>query len=149
MGRLTNHFTLAELTATASGLPNEPNGAALSNLMRLAQVLELCRFALGACGIRVTSGYRSPAVNAKVGGARTSAHLDGRAADFIPMGNAWKLDDAFDRLRADKDIPFDQLILEPGWIHIGLARVREKPRRQALVARKTKDGMAYDVAGAL
>lgn len=39
-------------------------------------------------GQRMTSGYRSPAENARVGGAKNSDHMYGRAADFAPGSNA-------------------------------------------------------------
>ena len=36
--------------------------------------------------ITITSGFRTPEHNAKVGGAKNSQHLYGRAADFIVKG---------------------------------------------------------------
>lgn len=37
-------------------------------------------------GVKLTSGYRDPAHNARVGGARGSAHMDGNALDFSLKG---------------------------------------------------------------
>lgn len=35
--------------------------------------------------IRITSGYRCPALNNKVGGSKDSTHVTGRAADIFPL----------------------------------------------------------------
>jgi uncharacterized protein YcbK (DUF882 family) len=37
--------------------------------------------------LRIVSGYRSPAHNAQVGGAKLSQHMQGLAADIAPMVN--------------------------------------------------------------
>jgi len=55
---------------------------------RLRELELLLRRLDGAAGesgakIVVTSGYRCPARNAKVGGAKGSMHLQGRAFDFV------------------------------------------------------------------
>jgi uncharacterized protein YcbK (DUF882 family) len=71
---MTKNFTLAELTATKTGLPNALPKHLEPNLRALAEnVLQPTRDALGA--VKVTSAYRSPAVNSKVGGAKTSQHV--------------------------------------------------------------------------
>jgi len=101
------------------------------NLRRLAVLLERVRRLLGNTPILVSSGYRCPALNAAVGGSRTSAHLAGLAADFTApgYGNVYQVA----RRIAQSDIRYDQLIHEYGaWIHIGLAPGRAKPRRQDL-----------------
>lgn len=80
--------------------------------------------------LHINSGYRCPAVNAAVGGKIASAHMDGRAADFVPVG--MYLREAFDKIKAS-DLPFDQLIVEYGtWIHVAIARQGVDPRRQVL-----------------
>lgn len=53
-----------------------------SRLKPLCQVLEVIREACGGRPVRITSGYRSPAHNAKVGGAQHSQHMEGKAADI-------------------------------------------------------------------
>lgn len=137
--RLSEHFTLGKMihsdTAAELGVDNTPPVSAVVNLTRLTLIAaEPARAILGVPMLE-SSGYRCPAVNAAVGGAADSAHLDGRAGDYVPLG--LPLEEAFDRLRASA-IPYDQLILErsgdAAWLHLGIARVGEAPRRQAMTA---------------
>lgn len=79
---ITKNFTLAELTATQTVLQNNPPAAAILWLKILAvAILQPLRDKVGK-PIIINSGYRCPAVNARVGGADKSAHLYGRAADI-------------------------------------------------------------------
>jgi hypothetical protein len=134
MRRLTPHFTLEELClsqeAVRLGIDNTPSDAVIANLLRLAKMLEKVR-ALLKKPILITSGFRSPALNARVGGSKTSAHLDGRAADFIcpafgtPYAVAKKI--------AAARLGFDQMIHEYGrWVHLAVPKPREKAQRELL-----------------
>lgn len=84
--QLTPHFTLAEMTASITaqrqGLDNTPTPEALQRLTLTAAMLERVRAHLGV-PIIVTSGYRSRAVNAAVGGVTSSDHAIGAAADIV------------------------------------------------------------------
>ena len=137
------HFTVAELTRTDTGLPNEPDGVQWSNLVRLvADILEPAREIVGP--LRVNSAFRSRAVNDAIGGANRSQHMQGEAADVVPLHAG--LERAFNDLKFSQ-IPYDQLILEPTWIHISVAPVASIPRRQTLRAYRGNDGaMRYVVA---
>lgn len=55
------------------------------NIQKLVKNLEVIRAAAGA-PMRINSGYRSPAHNASIGGAKNSFHMKGMAADFTIKG---------------------------------------------------------------
>lgn len=130
MSQLTEHFTLAELTATSHGAnPTTPEVEA--NLRRLAEVMERVRVLLDNHPITITSGYRSPPVNAAVGGASNSAHLTGLACDFVCPGFGTPLDICRRLEPHMKDLGIDQLIWEfERWVHLGLSAT--DPRMMAL-----------------
>lgn len=116
--KLGKYFTLEELTVTNSGFLNIPGvleKIALAELVK--NVLDPAREELGF-PIKVNSGYRSSAVNKAVGGAATSQHVKGQAADLDCADNA-KL---FNIIR--DNFVFDQLIWEagddnqPAWVHV-------------------------------
>lgn len=147
---LSAHFTLAELirsqTAIRNGINNTPDDRTIQELRRLcATVLEPVRELLGV-PLQISSGYRCSKLNALVGStAKHSAHLDGRAADFIPMGV--DLRKAFDAIRSAPGLPIDQIIIECGeWIHIAVPALGQIPRRQALIAFGRPGAWTYEVA---
>ena len=123
---LSEHFCLTEFTtslvAATRRIDNTPPLSAVGNLQQLClHVLEPLRAHLGHA-VRINSGYRSPKLNAAVGGVKTSDHTRGCAADiFIPDAKtgrewfAWMMD----------NLEFDQLIWETAsggktcWIHVG------------------------------
>lgn len=81
----SKYFKLEELlksdTALVSQIENLPSWADVKRLQELAAyVLDPIREAWGQPLI-VTSGYRSPQLNAAVGGVCTSAHMVGCAVD--------------------------------------------------------------------
>lgn len=83
---LSPHFTLAEMTASATAraknLNNTPPLTAVFNLCALCSlILEPLRVAWGR-PLVVTSGYRSKEVNEAVGGVANSYHTLGLAADI-------------------------------------------------------------------
>jgi hypothetical protein len=132
--KLTEHFTLDEFTfsdyAARHGLSNEPMPRIRENLQYLAERMEEVRALLGNVPIRVTSGFRSEAVNAGVGGSLTSQHRYGLAADFLAPGYGTPFQVA--RAIKGSGLQYDQLIHEFGrWTHISFVKGRE-PRRQAL-----------------
>lgn len=129
--RLAVHFTAGELTRDGGAL-----GAFLfavtplieMNLRQTANGLEAIREALGV-PMRVTSGFRPPAKNAAVGGVSTSSHLDGLAADFVPVGLSQYA--AYVKLQTAVLPPWDQIIYYPvqGHMHVGFGpRMRREVR---------------------
>ncbi|MEN9626857.1 MAG: hypothetical protein RJA10_83 [Pseudomonadota bacterium] len=83
---LSTNFALAEFTesqtASRRGIDNVPDAVTQRHLKRLADTLEVVRTLLGNVPIRISSGYRSPALNKAVGGSKNSAHMKGLAVDF-------------------------------------------------------------------
>ena len=84
-GYLTKNFSYPEMikssTADRLGISNDATREHVINLVNLCNfILQPVRNEFGP--IRVNSGYRSPALNAKVGGSKTSQHCNGEAADF-------------------------------------------------------------------
>lgn len=133
--KLTPNFSLRELTqseyAERHGLNNEPDDKVIENLKRLAALLEQVR---AVCGVPivVTSGYRSPQVNAGIGGSKTSQHMFGCAADI--KGVRLSIDDMMKKIVAS-GIKYDQLIKEfNSWVHISIPNTpANKPRMQKLI----------------
>jgi hypothetical protein len=138
---LSEHFTIEELVAsqiaTRRRIDNRPAPAIVENLRRLAGVLEQVRALVGR-PVTVSSGYRSPVLNAAAGGARDSAHMQGLAADITVAGLAPK---ELARAIVKAGIEFDQLIYEGTWVHIGLAA--GKLRNQVLTATFAPHGVVY------
>ena len=88
--RLSPHFTLGELvrSQTAERVPAlreaqmNPPPEVITNLEGLvSRTLEPTRRGVGL-PLHVTSGFRSPALNRRVGGAPSSQHIVGQAADL-------------------------------------------------------------------
>lgn len=123
MTQLSTHFSLRELTASETadrdGIDNTPTPEALANLHTLAATLEKVRAIwFNQRAIHVANGYRSPELNARVGGVPNSDHMLGYAADFHVDG----LSDKEAALAiAASSVKFDQLILEPGrCVHLSI-----------------------------
>lgn len=81
--KVTPHFSVAEF-GCRDGSPYPPAWIA-SRLRPLCEALEVLRTALGT-SLRISSGFRSAAYNARIGGARHSQHVEGRAADVVADG---------------------------------------------------------------
>jgi hypothetical protein len=127
MTMLTNNFSLQEMikseTALRRDMDNTPHSdEVVQNLTTLCeQVLQPLRDVYNT-GIKVNSGYRSPDVNAAVGGSRTSDHCKGQAADIeIPgVANAdlaQYIADNFDYTQLILEF-YTQGIPDSGWVHV-------------------------------
>lgn len=116
------YFTVNELcksdTARLRGIDNTPNAIQISNMEELIKnVLDPLRETYGK-PINVNSGFRCPALNKAVGGAKNSEHLSGCAADIdvhSKEGNK-QLFELIQKL----NLPFRQLIDESNfsWVHV-------------------------------
>ena len=82
MAKITTNFSLQEFNSKCGReIPNN----VLPNIIQLAKNLQVLRDALGKT-IFITSGYRSPQHNKKIGGAKDSQHVKGMAADIKVSG---------------------------------------------------------------
>jgi hypothetical protein len=132
---LSENFTLDEFifsqTAARLGIDNTPPPPVLANLKRLAQALEVVRAALGGAPILISSGYRSPALNKAVKGARNSAHVLGLAVDFTAPRFGTVLQTA--KAAAASGVAFDQIIHEFGrWVHLAIPAQDQQARTETL-----------------
>lgn len=138
---LTKHFTLEEFersqTSTRHGIDNSVPEHLMPNMKRTAHLMEDVRATLGGNYIQVTSGYRCPELEIKISGRAYGAHMQALACDFVcprfgtPLAVATEI--------RDSGIPFDQLIWEGNWVHIGLA---PGPLRHQVLTAKFSGGKA-------
>ena len=194
--KLSEHYTLGEMTKTSTGMMNIPSRVSIENLKRVCGWLEALRcrynqrYVLGGSSsspklgedrrglnerqvspssdhpevtaapssdhpaltgtppnlggekdteepIVITSGYRSPEVNRKVGGSATSNHLTGCAVDIRVYGieqalrYAVILMDYADETRQD----YDELLIERNrsgryWVHFAVRPPKSQNRRK-------------------
>ena len=141
--KLSENFHLSEFvksqTAARRGIKNDPGPDEIQALRLLCyRVLEPVRAHYGR-PVVISSGYRSPALNRATGGAASSQHCKGEAADFEVPGISnvevcrWM----------ESKLNYDQLILEfiqpgvphSGWVHVSY---REPYRNMELTARRVK-----------
>ena len=141
---LSEHFSVEELTLTTHRAYIAQNRilaaeerAALVALC--TTVLEPIRLHFGA-PVVIHSGYRCPALNAAIGGAKSSQHMRGEAADFHVIGH--DLAEVWQWIWESSGIPYGQVLLEghaggaPSWVHCSLGepwRPRERSRQHAQI----------------
>lgn len=143
MNKKFKYFELSEFirsdTAKKKGIDNTPTFEIVEHISELVEkVLDPLRAAYGQ-PIRVSSGYRCPALNTAVGGAATSVHMNGYAADLQVGGSFAKFRDFTVDWFRKTGTKFDQLLLESDtktgakWIHIGLYNNAGQQRGQVKV----------------
>lgn len=140
--KITPHFTYKELThsdtAKAQGIGNTPDAFELSKLTTVCwKILEPARVKLGR-PIKITSGFRSFALNRAVGSKDTSQHTKGEAVDI-------KCYDNIKLFQIISNLAFDQLIIEkpdengyPSWLHVSYTL--DRPNRNEVLV---WDGSEY------
>lgn len=138
---MSKNFTLKELTFSATaerdGIDNTPSPEVVGHINELCDnLLQPLRDAWGK-PIRVTSGYRCPELNKKVGGSMTSAHLCGYAADlqsgdfleFTRFVVAWLQDKAYDQCIIERNGTAE-------WLHLGYKDGQGRQRHQTKTINK-------------
>ena len=129
---LSEHFLLGEFTRSKyPEVYNIPSHEAIANLANLCTWLEVLR-EKASQPIIINSGYRSPQLNRKVGGATTSNHLTGCAADIRTNGMEQAIEYAAILINYAKESQqdYDELLIEKNrygavWVHFA---VRPKER---------------------
>jgi zinc D-Ala-D-Ala carboxypeptidase len=140
---MTPHFTLAELTRSATGkrlgIDNTPRQDHLDKLTLTAELLERVRTLLG-CPIIVTSGYRCMKLNIAVGGVTSSDHARGQAADIVAPGYGTPFEVAKRLAPLVSNLGIGQLALEgiagKKWVHIS-TRMADKPANRVITITDT------------
>lgn len=131
----TNHKNIYKSNLSCGRHP-----AVVRNLKALAQdILQPIRDNFDS-PIIITSGYRCPQLNKKVGGSNNSQHLYGEAADFHVKG----VDnlETFIWITCSSNLIYGQAILEPSWIHISFPKMY-KDLKSNLVAEKKDNITTY------
>jgi len=147
--RITENFTLAELTVTNSGLQNNPNDTQLDALEALCvNILQPIRNHY-RLPVKINSAFRSTEVNKAIGGAKTSQHLRGEAADIevptVSNVDLWNF--------IVSNLNFDQCIAEylsksipsAGWVHVSFVAngKNRKDARSCIGKRNYPAGLHY------
>lgn len=129
------YFTIEEMTksstAKANGIDNTPSEEGVLKLQKLIEaVLDPLREWYGK-PIKVNSGYRCEALNKAIGGAKSSQHMLGEAAD-ITVGSKEENEKLFDYIK--DNLEFDQLINESNfsWVHVSYREGRLRKQVLAL-----------------
>lgn len=129
------YFSISELTKSSTAqrlhIDNTPTQEVKDNLNKLIDnILDPLR-EIYKQPIIVNSGYRCSKLNKAVGGAATSQHLIGQAADIRTVSNTKESNKQLFELIRKSKLPFDQLINEYdfNWVHVSYG---PRNRRQIL-----------------
>jgi hypothetical protein len=157
--QLSKNLALAEVTrsetAKRRGISNMPTPEHIENFKKLAEnVFQPIRDHFGV-PIRISSGYRSAALNKAIGGAGktingvyvpSSQHCTGEAVDIDMDGTSVTNAQIFNYIK--ENLNFDQLIWEfgtdtnPDWVHVSYNSDGAQ-RKQILKAIKKGGATSY------
>ena len=146
--KLSEHLDLSEVTRSESakrnGISNMPTPEHIENFKLLAEkIFEPIRNHFNV-PIRISSGYRSKELNAKIGGSKSSQHCKGEAIDIDMDCTSITNKEIFEYIK--NNLPFDQLIYEfgnadsPDWVHVSYV---PNGRKQVLKAFKINGQTKY------
>ena len=151
--QLSEHLNLNEVTTSGTakrlGIDNTPTPEHLANLKLVAEkIFEPIRKHFGK-PIKVSSGYRSKALNAAVpGSSLTSQHCSGEALDLDQDGMTTGITNKMVFEYVKNNLNFDQLIWEfgtdsnPDWVHVSWESTG-KQRKQILKATRVNGVAKY------
>jgi hypothetical protein len=148
--QLSKNLDLSEVirseTAKRKGISNMPTPEHIENFKKLAEnVFQPIRDYFGV-PIRISSGYRSKALNAAIGGSLSSQHCQGEAIDIDMDGTTVTNAQIFNYIK--DNLIFDQMIWEfgtdknPDWVHVSYESTG-KQRKQILKAIKINGKTSY------
>jgi hypothetical protein len=147
--KLSENLDLSEVTRSESakrhGISNQPTPEHIENFKLLAEKIFQPIRDHFKVPIRISSGYRSKELNAKIGGSASSQHCKGQAIDIDQDGTSITNRQVFDFIK--DNLPFDQLIYEfgdddnPNWVHVSYSRHQQ--RGQVLKAFKLNNQTKY------
>ena len=151
--KISKHITYAEAihsnTAKRKGIDNTPNPTQVENMKVTAEkIFEPLREFVGG-PIKITSMFRSSALNEAIGGSSsTSQHMKGQAMDLDDVYGYKSNAEMYHWIK--ENLSFDQLIWEygtdmnPNWIHISYVS-DEDNRNKCLKAYKENRKTKYKV----
>jgi uncharacterized protein YcbK (DUF882 family) len=103
-------------------MPND----VMINIIKLAKNLQVLRDAVGKT-ITITSGYRSPKYNLKIGGAKDSQHIKGTAADIKVKGMTPKeVAKIIEGLIANGKMTQGGIGIYPSWVHYDCRKIKAR-----------------------
>ena len=148
--QLSKNLALSEVTrsetAKRRGISNMPTPEHIENFKKLAEnVFQPIREHFGV-PIRISSGYRSKALNTAIGGSLSSQHCKGEAIDIDMDGTTITNKQIFDFVK--DNVNFDQMIWEfgtdanPDWVHVSYNSDGSQ-RKQILKAVKAGGATKY------
>lgn len=128
--KLSENFELKEFTAsdtaTRKGIVNNPGVSEVKAIENLVvKLLQPLRKAYGKRMV-INSGYRCPELNKAVGGAPTSQHVKGEAADVACEHPAYLVE-----CLKKSGLDFDQCIQYSSFVHLSLKAIGQN-RKQYL-----------------
>ena len=121
--RLSQNFMLSEFDSKdGSVMPEDVK----ENIIKLSNALQVIRDEVQQ-PISITSGYRSPEHNKRVGGAVRSTHVRGLGADFkVTNMTPVEVVEVIERLISEGKIPDGGLKAYSTWIHFDVRGVRAR-----------------------
>ncbi len=153
--KLSKNLSLAEVTKSTTakrlGIDNTPDDEwVIENLKAIADVIFQPLRDSFRCPIFVSSGYRSPDLNAAIGGSKRSQHMEGRALDLdADVYGGCTNSEIFNWIR--ENVEFDQMVWEfgdednPDWVHVSYVRDGVNRKRCLKALRDDRGKVYYEV----